>query len=139
MHADRRPIRFALAALLFVGVASATSATRAQGDEVAQPFIVKVYAEWCGTCTMLEPTWKRIETEYQGKAHLVVFDVTDKERVEESKALAEVLGLTPVFNRYKSKTGTIAVLNANKNTVAVMKGEMDFAAYKEAIAKASAS
>ncbi len=136
MHADPRYVRLALAALLLLAL---TGAPRAQAGDAAQPFIVKVHAEWCGTCTMLEPTWKRIEKEYQGKAQLVVFDVTDKEKVQESKALAEVLGLTPVFNRYKAKTGTIAVLNANKNTVAVMKGEMDFAAYEEAIAKANAS
>lgn len=137
MHTDHRPIRFVLAALLFVGVAAATSARGEESSE--QPYIVKVHAEWCGTCTLLEPTWQRIEDEYGDKAQLVVFDVTDRERVAESKALAEVLGLTPVFNRYKSRTGTIAVLNANKNTVAVMKGEMDFATYQEAIAKASAS
>jgi thiol-disulfide isomerase/thioredoxin len=132
-------IRAALAALFTIAVAGSGGAESAPAPDSAQPYIVKVHADWCGTCSALEPTWQKIEAEYRGKARLVVFDVTNKKAVDKSRAEAEMLGLTGVFDRYKGKTGTIAVLDAQRNPIAVMKGELDFTRYKEAIAQAQIS
>ncbi len=140
--------RAALAALFTIAIAAsggAESPSASGGAESssaansAQPYVVKVHADWCGTCSALEPTWKKIEAEYQGKARLVVFDVTNKKAVEKSRTEAKLLGLTEVFDRYKGKTGTIVVLDAQGNPIAVMKGELEFTRYKEAIAQAQIS
>jgi thiol-disulfide isomerase/thioredoxin len=131
--------RAALAALFTVAVAAAGGAESAPDPNSALPYVVKVHADWCGTCSALEPTWEKIEAEYQGQARLVVFDVTNKKAVEKSRAEAKLLGLTEVFDRYKGSTGTIAVLDAQGNPIAVMKGELDFTRYKEAIAQAQIS
>jgi len=128
--------RAALAALFTIAVAGSGGAESAPAPSSAQPYVVKVHADWCGTCSALEPTWEKIEAEYQGKARLVVFDVTNKKAIDKSRAEAKLLGLTEVFDRYKGKTGTIAVLDAQRNPIAVMKGELDFTRYKEAIAQA---
>jgi thiol-disulfide isomerase/thioredoxin len=124
--------------VLALSLAFATPPADAQitAAEDSRPFVVKMHATWCGTCTALEPTWKRIQAEYGSQARLVVFDVSDRKNIAESRAAAEVLGLTAFFNKYKGSTGTIAVLRSNRVPVAVMKGEMDLATYDQAIAKA---
>jgi thiol-disulfide isomerase/thioredoxin len=136
-NSGSRRLAFGLG-ILALGLAFATAPARAQitAAEDPRPFIVKMHATWCGTCAALEPTWKRIQAEYGSRARLVVFDVSDKKSLEQSRAAAEVLGLTSFFNKYKGNTGTIAVLRANRVPVAVMTGELDLAAYDEAIAKA---
>lgn len=121
---------------LCLAFASAPADAQITAAEDTRPFVVKMHASWCGTCTALEPTWKRIQAEYGSQARLVVFDVSDKKSLAESRAAADVLGLTSFFNKYKGSTGTIAVLRADRVPVAVMKGEMDLAAYDQAIAKA---
>lgn len=134
--ARRLRVRLLAAALLWAGLALPGWGRAAAPDpshEPARPYIVKVHADWCGTCAMLEPTWRRIESEYRDRARLVVFDVTDRKRLAASRATAEVLGLEAFFDEYKSQTGTIAVLTAQKQTVAVLRGELDLAAYREAV------
>ena len=131
--------RAALAALFTIAVAASGGAESQPTPKSAHPYVVKVHADWCGTCSALEPTWEKIEAEYQGKARLVVFDVTNKKAIDKSRAEAKLLGLTEVFDRYKGSTGTIAVLDAQGNPIAVMKGELDFTRYKEAIAQAQIS
>lgn len=121
---------------LCLAFATAPAGAQITAAEDPRPFVIKMHASWCGTCTALEPTWKRIEAEYGSQARLVVFDVSDKKSLADSRAAAEVLGLTAFFNKYKGSTGTIGVLRSNRALVAVMKGEMDLAAYDEAIAKA---
>jgi thiol-disulfide isomerase/thioredoxin len=121
-------------ALLAWGVGPAAAQISAADDP--RPFVVKVHASWCGTCTALEPTWKKIEADYADRARLVVFDVSDKKSLAEARATAEVLGLSAFLDEYKGSTGTIAVLRSDRVPVAVLKGEMDLTAYDQAISKA---
>ena len=109
-------------------------------EKVAKPFVVKIHADWCGTCTKLNPTWMQIEKELGDQAQLVVFDVTDKATLDRSRAEANRLGLTEFFDSYKSKTGTIAVIDGSTHEpVSVMRGELDFAKYAAAVAEARGS
>ena len=121
---------------LLLALVAAPAGAQMSAAEDTRPFVVKVHASWCGTCTALEPTWERIQKEYGTRARLVVFDVSDKKAVAESRAAAEVLGLTAFFDKYKGSTGTIGVLRADRKPVAVMKGELDLASYDKAIDEA---
>ncbi len=131
------PLGFGVLALC-LAFATAPAGAQITAADDPRPFVVKIHASWCGTCAALEPTWKRIEAEFGSQTRLVVFDVSDKKSIAESRAAAEVLGLTSFFNKYKGSTGTIGVLGSDRVLVAVMKGEMDLAAYDQAIAKALA-
>jgi thiol-disulfide isomerase/thioredoxin len=103
-----------------------------------KPIVVKVHADWCGSCTRLKPTWERIEERLGDQARLVVFDVTSKESLQEAKVKADQLGILEVFKEYKSRTGTIAVLDGETHRVVqVFKGEQDFTKYEKAVAQAS--
>ena len=133
-RSTRTFLMVALAAAFTLGVAA--SSGRAASD--AKPVVVKVHADWCGTCTRLNPTWKQLESEFDGRADLVVLDVTNKDTIAASRATAEKMGLMPFFEEYKSQTGTIGVLDAKREPIAVLKGETDISKYEQALNEALA-
>jgi len=135
---DFRAIALAVAltaALLLLGTAASARA-EAGADK---PTVVKIHANWCGTCAKLEGTWAELKTTYGDTANFVVFDVTDKAALKESTAAAKRLGLTTIFDEYKSSTGTIAVLDADGKTLSVFKGVSDASKYDEALGLACTS
>jgi thioredoxin-like negative regulator of GroEL len=120
----------ALLALAFAGLATAD-------HHEAKPMIVKIHADWCGTCQKLNATMAELESQVGSQATLVVLDVTDREAVERSTAEADRLGIRSFFDQYKGSTGTVAVLTASGEPVSVMKGELDADKYVAALAEAS--
>ena len=131
---------------LWVGLAVAlllsTLVTAVRAEDAAElsetkPYVVKIHADWCGTCRMLEPTWLKIESELGDRAHLVQLDVSDRAAAKRSLAEAERLGLGEFFLEYRGSTGTIGVIDGNTfKPVAIMRGESDFSKYQEAVEKA---
>ena len=92
----------ALAALLLFLVPAGLASADDVADSSDKPTVVKIHANWCGTCQRIEGTWDQLKATYGDNATFVVFDVTDKESVAKSKAEAKKLGLTGVFDEYKS-------------------------------------
>jgi thiol-disulfide isomerase/thioredoxin len=106
-------------------------------NEAAQPVFVKVHADWCGTCTRLEPTWSALQEEFGGEATFVVLDVTNRDALERAQAEADRLGIGAFFAAHKARTGTIGILDGRTGEpFAVMKGETNVARYREAWARA---
>ena len=123
-----------LVAGLLVAIAFGSPAV---SSETAQPLFVKVHADWCGTCTKLEPTWSALQEEFGGEATFVVLDVTDRAKLDRAQAEADQLGIEAFFAAYKAKTGTIGILDGKTGEpLAVMKGETNVARYREALERA---
>ena len=137
----RRGWLLGLAALagigLMAGAASAGSAEEPAASD-SRPLIVKIHADWCGTCQRLVPTFAALAGEIGSEARIVVLDVTDEASANLAAAEAERLGIRGFFDAYRSKTGTVGVIDAAGRTVSVTKGEMDPAKYVEAVRKAQA-
>jgi len=115
------------------GVAGETTPVSAAAD-ASRPFVVKVHADWCGTCLRLAPTWEALQAQLGDGARLVVLDVTDRARLAAARAQAERLGLSTFFEAHKSKTGTVAVLRGDDRApVEVLKGVTDAARYRDAV------
>jgi thiol-disulfide isomerase/thioredoxin len=127
-----RTVWLGLAALAALALAGAS----AQAGDAGKPKIVKIHADWCGTCTRLNTTFEALQQEIGSEADIVVLDVTDRDAVEASRAKAEELGLTAFFDSYKGKTGTVGVFDAEGNEVTVLKGEFDTEVYVAALKKA---
>ncbi len=115
-------------------VASTVRADHHEGTTPSKPLVVKIHADWCGTCTKLDTTWKQLEAEHGDSVQFVVLDVTDRDATESARREAERLGITGFYDQYKAKTGTVAVVNGStRKTVRVMYGELDASKYRPAI------
>ena len=134
MLAVRTPsIALAAAAVLFL----APGAVGAEAP-ASQPMIVKMHADWCGTCKRLDPTFEALEREVGDRARIVVLDVTDDKRRTRARRRAAELGIEGFFDRYQSRTGTVGVLAADGSALEVLKGETRVEKYVEILDRADA-
>ena len=134
-----RGIALPVTALLVLGAASgaAFAGSVSAAEDPAAPFVVKIHADWCGTCTRLTPVLDALESSVGDGARFVVLDVTDKQALARSQAEAKRLGIVAFFDRYKSTTGTVGILDGtSREPVSVMKGELDVTVYEEALVEA---
>jgi len=103
-----------------------------------KPYVVKIHADWCGSCKAMKSVWEQIETDLGDQATTVTLDVSDRVAYTESEAAAERLGISELFQEYRSRTGTVVVLDCNtREPVAIMNGERDLEKYRKAIARAA--
>lgn len=135
MPIRRRVLRRPALLLSLVALVGAVWVSGAVAGEAAarKPFVVKIHADWCGTCTRLVPTFEALEQKYGERANLVVLDVTDKQTLAEATVRAKELGISEFFDRYKGRTGTIGILLADGETVRVLAGETDLGRYDDVI------
>ncbi len=128
-----RPILLGLFLLLVAAPLWAESAAEARTG----PLVVKIHADWCGTCAKLDSTWKELQARYGESAEFVVLDVTDRDATLMAAVNADRLGIREFFDANKGKTGTIAILDRKTGEAyAVLSGELDPAAYEDPLAQA---
>jgi len=124
-------------ALLFLagsGAWASDDSTDCQGG----PLLVKIHADWCGSCKASKATWARVEKELAPRAIVIEFDVSDRVAYEQSLSQAQALGVEEFFREYRSQTGTVAVLACDsKEPITILQAERDFEKYKQAVEKAS--
>jgi len=107
------------------------------GKCVEKSYVVKIHADWCGSCKATESVWERVQNELGDRATVVKLDVSDRVEYEKATAEARRLGIEDFFQEYRSKTGVVAVLDCQtREPVAVLIGERDFEKYLQAVKKA---
>lgn len=105
--------------------------------EIGEPWVVKLHAQWCPVCMLTKGVWAKVEDAYEGRVRFVVFDFTNEATTNASRAEAERLGLTRLFNEVGYATGPIIVLDSRtKDVRAWINGSLDVAAYRAAIDEA---
>jgi thiol-disulfide isomerase/thioredoxin len=122
--------------LLLLG-ASATADDAAPHCET-KPYVVKIHADWCGSCRATQATWEKVVADLSDEATMVQFDVTDRASYEAAVTEAEQLGISDFLFEFRRRTGAIAVLDCRTLApLVVLSGERDFEKYRDAIRKAN--
>ncbi len=100
------------------------------------PTVVMIKATWCGACQKVDPIMRQLRSDYGGKLHFVVFDVSDEAAEARSAAKAKSLGLSSFFQANKKKTSTVAIFDKAKKKVFTTNHNYDREAYVAAFDKA---
>ena len=130
---------FAFSALMFF-VLYAASAADGPVDCKSGPIVVKIHADWCGSCKASKATWDRVEKELSNRATVIEFDVSDRVSYQQSLLDAQSMGVEAFFQEYRSQTGTVAILACDtRRPVVILQGERDFDKYLQAVEKASST
>ena len=121
-RADRSTtLRRGVATLVAIAAALCAGASSARETCTEKPVVVKIHADWCGTCRALETVWSSLRDDLGQQARLIELDVTDRVAYQQSESRADELGIRAFFDEYRARTGTIAVLDcASREPVAVM-------------------
>jgi len=106
----------------------------ADAATVGRPFVIKLHAQWCPVCMTTKGVWTDIEAAYASRVNLVVFDFTNEATSRASRAEAQRIGLTSVYEDNEGWTGTVLIVDGRTKTVTQsIHGSRDFAEYRTAI------
>ena len=120
--------------VFIVGVPAAAESYRCE----EKPLVVKIHADWCGSCRATQTTWEKVKSDLSDQATMVQFDVTDRASYEAAVAEAERRGILDFLNEFRRRTGSIAVLDCKtRKPLVVLSGERDFGKYRDAIQQAN--
>jgi thiol-disulfide isomerase/thioredoxin len=83
-------------------------------DNEAKIISVRMYADWCGNCKVLDEKVDKLKTSFDGEPVLFLqLDQTDDFRTKQASMLASKLSLDRVWNTYKGRTGMMLLVNAD--------------------------
>lgn len=103
---------------LFALAVPFSALTPAQADSHSPAaYAVLFYADWCGACKVLDPKVEEAKAKYdfEGKdVKFVKMDLTSRETIQESLAMADDLGIGEDIRPYGSKTGYMVVLSGDE-------------------------
>lgn len=114
---------------LLIGLLGTAGISQAQDDSGPQePEVIGVFmhADWCGGCQKLKPKLNAVKPEFKDKPVLFTdFDKTDDFTKEQSRMLAEQMGLTQLYKDHKGRTAYVVLVDADT------KEELDIIKYKQ--------
>ena len=104
-------------ALLLAPAPTLAGTVPVEGEGDPALYVVKVHADWCGSCTALVPILEEVQA---GVAdHPVLFvqlDVTDSTLTSQARLLAAALDVEDHF-KANNKTGLVLLINAQDHTL----------------------
>ena len=108
-----------LTALAFLLAPAPTLAGTVQVEGEGDPalYVVKVHADWCGSCTALVPILQEVQAGVADQPVLFVqLDVTDSTLTSQARLLAAALDVEDLF-KANNKTGLVLLINAQDHTL----------------------
>ena len=100
--------------LLFILLAVSILGTMPYATRAAEPdrIAILMYADWCGSCKILDPKLKAVQPEFErGNILFVRFDLTDDATKHQSRLLAQALGVGELYEKNGGKTGYLAIVD----------------------------
>ena len=106
----------ALSVILIAGPGFA-GAVEVPGEGDPALYVVKVHADWCGSCKALVPVLEEVRASLADKPVLFLeLDVTDAKRTSQARLLAAALGIEEPL-KANNKTGLVLLIDPAKKAV----------------------
>jgi len=107
-------LKTVLLSLLILSIApfSMSAADTKITDEISI-IAVKMDADWCGKCKVMNPKLDALMPEFKDEPVLFVkFNMTDEFTTQQAGFLADRLNLKSLFNEHKGQTGYVVLIDA---------------------------
>lgn len=113
----RSTLSLAALSLLLIAGPGFAGAVEVPGEGDPALYVVKVHADWCGSCTALTPVLEEVRASLADKPVLFLeLDVTDAKRTSQARLLAAALGIEEPF-KANNKTGLVLLIDPAKKAV----------------------
>lgn len=115
-----------MAFALFGTIATASAMDETSTDTMSsKPTIAVFYADWCGSCKILEPKMEEAmkQMDNADALNIVKFDLTNAETKAASVTMAAENDLTDLYNARAPKTGFAVLVNNDENPVTLTKAD----------------
>ena len=104
-------------ALLLVPAPTLAGTVPVEGEGDPALYVVKVHADWCGSCTALVPILEEVQAGVADQPVLFVqLDVTDSTLTSQARLLAAALDVEDHF-KANNQTGLVLLINAQDHTL----------------------
>ena len=111
-----RCVLFSFALLLMASPALAGT-VQVDGEGSPALYVVKVHADWCGSCKALTPVLEEVREALADDPVLFLeLDVTDEARTAQARLLAVALGIEDHL-KANNKTGLVLLINPGDNAL----------------------
>lgn len=111
-----RCVLFSLALLLMASPALAGT-VQVDGEGSPALYVVKVHADWCGSCKALTPVLEEVRESLADEPVLFLeLDVTDEARTAQARLLTAALGIEDHL-KANNKTGLVLLINPGDNAL----------------------
>ena len=111
-----RCVLFSLALLLMASPALAGT-VQVDGEGSPALYVVKVHADWCGSCKALSPVLEKVRESLADEPVLFLeLDVTDEARTAQARLLTAALGIEDHL-KANNKTGLVLLINPGDNAL----------------------
>ena len=107
----RRSLSLIALAFLFATAPAFAASVEVEGEGTPALYVVKVHADWCGSCKALVPILDEVrETMSAEPVLFLTLDVTDEDRTGQARLLAAALGIENHL-KANNKTGLVLIIN----------------------------
>ena len=111
-----RCVLFSLALLLMASPALAGT-VQVDGEGCPALYVVKVHADWCGSCKALAPVLEEVRESLADEPVLFLeLDVTDEARTAQARLLTAALGIEDHL-KANNKTGLVLLIDPGDNAL----------------------
>ena len=110
-------LTLAALALLLAPASTLAGTVPVEGEGDPALYVVKVHADWCGSCTALVPILEEVQAGVADQPVLFVqLDVTDSTLTSQARLLAAALDVEDHF-KANNQTGLVLLINAQDHTL----------------------
>lgn len=103
--------RCVLFALLLMASPALAGTVQVDGEGSPALYVVKVHADWCGSCKALAPVLEEVRETLAAESVLFLeLDVTDEARTAQARLLASALGIEDHL-KANNKTGLVLLID----------------------------